>query len=247
MVIMNTQMNISLNNKVVLITWWSNGIGKACVELFKNNWAKVYSTYNSNGNNLLEWVEYKKISLDDYKKVENYINEILKIEWNIDILINNAWFWIWWRIDKLDEKWWDSVIDSNLKWTYTFSHFVSKNMINKKYWKILNIWSINWMRWREWSSSYNVSKAWIISLTKTMANELWLYNINVNCISPWYVDTEKQQSSTPEIIKKLIIQENAIKKYCTSFDVANLALFLVSDYSSSITGENVKIDCWQYI
>lgn len=103
------------------------------------------------------------------------------------------------------------------------------------------------MRWREWSSSYNVSKAWIISLTKTMANELWLYNINVNCISPWYVDTEKQQSSTPEIIKKLIIQENAIKKYCTSFDVANLALFLVSDYSSSITGENVKIDCWQYI
>jgi len=122
-------MNITLNNQVVLITWWSNGIGKACVELFKNSWAIIYTTYNSNKNNQFKWVNYKKISLDDYSEIQKYINEIIKIEWKIDVLINNAWFWIWSRIDKLNENWWDNVIDSNLKWTYNFSHFVSKNMI----------------------------------------------------------------------------------------------------------------------
>ena len=244
---MNLKMNIPLNNKVILITWWSNWIGKACVELFKKNWAIIYSTYYSNKNDLVEWVFYKKLELNNYKKIKNYVKEILLKEWKIDILINNAWFWIWWRIDNLDENWWDDVIESNLKWTYLFSHHVSKSMVENKYWKILNIWSINAMRWREWSSSYNVSKAWIISLTKTMANELGLYDINVNCISPWYVDTERQKSNTPEIIKKLIIQENAIKKYCTPIDVAYLVLFLISDLSSCITWENIKIDCWQYI
>jgi 3-oxoacyl-[acyl-carrier protein] reductase len=119
-------------------------------------------------------------------------------------------------------------------------------MVKQNSGKIINIGSINGMRGREGSLAYSTSKAGVEGFTKTIAKELGQYNINCNVVAPGYIDTDGQ-AKTSEIIKKVVLDECAIRRLTQPIEVANLVAFLASDKANNITGQVYKIDCGQYI
>ena len=118
--------------------------------------------------------------------------------------------------------------------------------INNNKGKIINIGSINGMRGREGSLAYSTAKAGIEGFTKTVAKELGKYNICCNIVAPGYINTDGQ-ANTSELIKKMVLDECAIRRLTEPVEVANLVLFLASSKANNITGQIYKIDCGQYI
>ena len=119
-------------------------------------------------------------------------------------------------------------------------------MIQQKEGKIITIGSINGLRGREGSIAYSTSKAGIIGLTKTMAKELGRYSICCNVVAPGFINTDGQ-AETSELIKKLVLDECAVRKLAEPVEIANLVLFLASNKANNITGQVYQIDCGQYI
>jgi 3-oxoacyl-[acyl-carrier protein] reductase len=102
------------------------------------------------------------------------------------------------------------------------------------------------MRGREGSIGYTTAKAGIEGFTKTMAKELGRYNINCNVVAPGFINTDGQKN-TSELIKKMVLDECAIKKLTDPIEIAYMVIFLCSDLSNNITGQVYKVDCGQYI
>ena len=118
-------------------------------------------------------------------------------------------------------------------------------MISNKKGKIISIGSINGIRGREGSIAYSTAKAGIIGFSKTVAKELGKYDITCNVVAPGYIDTEGQ-TNTSELIKKMVLDECAIRRLTEPVEVANLVLFLASEKANNITGQVYQIDCGQY-
>ncbi|HRU41253.1 MAG TPA: SDR family oxidoreductase, partial [Candidatus Diapherotrites archaeon] len=127
-----------------------------------------------------------------------------------------------------------------------YSKYASEIMIANKAGKIINIGSINGLRGREGSVAYSTAKAGIIGFTKTIAKELGKYNICCNVVAPGFINTDGQ-SNTSELIKKMVLDECAIRKLTEPAEIANLVLFLSSEKANNITGQVYQIDCGQYI
>ena len=159
-------------------------------------------------------------------------------------------------ITDLDEKEWKTVLDINLNGTFLLARAVAKSMIAKGGGgKILLVASMGGVKGMPGSAPYCVSKFGVIGLVKTLALELAKYNINVNAINPGAVTTNLRDNYYKEIAKAegITIEQAREKHYQKSLgaiplgrigtpeEMANLILFLVSDQSSYITGEDINI------
>ena len=161
----------------------------------------------------------------------------------IDILINNA------GIDKIQlstevtKKDWDEIINTNLYGTFYITQQVTKNMIQNKKGKIINISSI----WGQIGASmevvYSISKAGVDGLTKALANEWAKYNINVNAIAPGYMETDntkeirEDESRCAEILNRIPAQ-----RWGTPEDLAGAVVFLASNASNYVNGHILAVD-----
>ena len=138
------------------------------------------------------------------------------------------------------------MLGVTLKSCFNYAHAASKGFMENNYGKILCVGSINGLRGRIGSLSYNVAKAGIVGFVKTVASELGRFNVNVNAIAPGFIETDSQ-TKTPELIRDLVLKECAIKRLAEPEDIAPLVLFLCSDASGHITGQTIKIDAGQYM
>lgn len=242
-----------LKGKVAIITGGSKGLGKAILEKFLENDCKVVFTYLTSeeeaqkladqyGNNVLPI----KADASDYTMAKKVIDITINNFGKIDILINNVGLAKDKPIWLMDEERWDFGIANTLKPCFNYTRAVVNYFIQQKSGKIINIGSINGIRGREGSVSYCSAKSGIIGFTKTVAKELGEYNINVNVVAPGYIDTNGQEN-TSELIKKMVLNECAIRKLTKPNEIAELVEFLASDKSNNITGQVIKIDCGQYI
>ena len=237
-----------LNNKNVIITGASQGIGKKIAEL--------YSCYNSNiflisrNRTALEKIkdELKKksqiincysVDVLDSKKITNTIKDIYNKYKKIDVLINNAGITDDSLLATMSTKQWHSVINTNLHGTFNCTKSVVKYMIKQKSGKIINISSIIGQIGNKGQSNYAASKAGIVGFTKSLAKELGPRNINVNAINPGYIKTNMTLNIKNE--KEFLINI-PLKRYGLAEDVANLACFLGSEKSNYITGQAINID-----
>lgn len=237
----------------MLVTGGASGLGRILVDEFVKNGAKVCFTYRNS-------VEKAEMIAEKYKnqvlairadasieeEVQRAVEECLKVFGTIDVLVNNAASARDGGIEKINLEQFDYTIRNVLYPVFHYTKAVVPAFINNNKGKIINIGSINGMRGREGSLAYSTAKAGIEGFTKTVAKELGKYNICCNIVAPGYINTDGQ-ANTSELIKKMVLDECAIRRLTEPVEVANLVLFLASSKANNITGQIYKIDCGQYI
>ena len=244
-------INMKLENKVVLITGGSRGIGKAIGRLFAQHGAQVIIT-SKNGKLL------KKASVEingsfcimgnvkNEKDVKQIVTKTIKKFKKIDILINNAGVLPEMKpLHKITEKEWLDIIDVNLNGVFRFTKKVIPHM-QKNGGSIINIASDAGLKAFEnfYADGYSAAKAAVIHLTKVWALEYAKYNIRVNCISAAVVDTDMTQKfwlNSKKMIK-LTTKEHPLGRIGKVEDIANAALYFASDDSSWTTGAILPVD-----
>lgn len=236
----------NFQNKVVLITGATNGIGKEILEAFLKTNATIIATGNSTTEkNFLKIydknkIDYYQTDFNNEKSSKNFIKKLKKYK-KIDICINNA------GINKINyiaeiSNEFDDILKVNLKIPFQITKVVSDIMKKNKYGKIINISSIWGKKSKEKRISYSTSKYALNGLTISSSIELAKYNILVNSISPGFVDTKltRRVLSKKEInqIKKQI----PIGRLAKPSEIAPLILFLTSDLNTYITGQIIYVD-----
>jgi 3-oxoacyl-[acyl-carrier protein] reductase len=238
---------MKLDEKVALITGASRGIGRAISKIFALEGARVVINYNKSKNDALSLVEeiknqggevlLVKADVSKSDEVKRMVQKTLDKFGRIDILVNNAGVLIPIEFLDITEEIWDKTMDVNLKSAYLCSKEVAPIMLNQKKGKIINIASISGLAERTAvrNTSYTVSKAGMIGLTRSLAVNLGP-KINVNTICPGITDTDMAALLGPERIKAGV-EESILKRIAKPEEIARTALFLVSDESDIITGE----------
>ena len=240
-----------LKGKVALVTGGSRGIGSSiCLELARAG-ARVIINYSSSlegANKVLEDIksiggeaEIVKFDVSDTEVVEKEIKILLDNHERIDILVNNAGITRDSLFMRMKEDQWDQVFDINAKGVFNCTKNIVRSMVKNKYGKIINITSIVGEMGNAGQVNYSSTKSAIMGFTKSLAKELGSKNINVNAVSPGFIETEITDV-LPDNIKEQYKEKIPLSRFGQPEDIAKAVLFLASDDSSYITGEVLKIN-----
>jgi 3-oxoacyl-[acyl-carrier protein] reductase len=240
-----------VENKVVIVTGASRGIGKAIATLFAESGAHVAFTYLSSvekGQALEKELSAYGIKAkgyrsdaSNYQESEDLVNAVVEDFGAIDILINNAGITRDGLLMRMSEEQWDEVMRVNLKSVFNLTKAATKPMMKAKSGSIINLTSIVGIKGNAGQANYAASKAGIIGFTKSVALELGSRNIRCNAIAPGFIETEmtgELNEATVEEWKKSI----PLKRGGQAQEVANVCLFLGSDLSSYVTGQTIQVD-----
>lgn len=242
---------MKLDNKVVLITGGSRGIGKAISKLFVAEGAHVVIT-SKNIKKLQQTAKeidcsfFVVADIRKEKDVKNVINKIIRKFGRIDILVNNAGILPKMKpLHKINEKEWNEIIDVNLTGQFRFTKSVIPHM-KKTGGSIINISSDAGLKAFEnfYADAYVASKAAMIMLTKSWAIEYATDNIRVNCVCAAVVDTDMTNSFwlDTKMKRKITSAAHPLGRIGTGQDIANAVLYFASDDSSWTTGAILPVD-----
>ncbi len=241
---------MELVGKVALVTGGAQGIGKAVALLLARNGAdSVVSDVNleraEETSREIQSLGRKamaiKADVSRVGDVEGMVQAILEKFGKIDILINNAGIARDKLILRMTEEDWDAVLGVNLKGTFNCTKAVIKHMSKQRSGKIVNIASVVGEMGNAGQANYSASKAGVIGFTKTVAREFAQRGINVNAIAPGYIQTP-MTDVLPDKAKEELKRMIPMERMGQPEDVAQAALFLVSEASSYITGHVLNVN-----
>jgi 3-oxoacyl-[acyl-carrier protein] reductase len=180
---------------------------------------------------------------DAFAQVDRYLEQqtTLNKSKNLDVLINNAGITRDGLVLRLSESDWDAVMAVNLKGAFLCSQQALKRMIRLDKSYIINIASVVGLHGNIGQANYAASKAGIIALTKTLAQEYAARNVLVNAIAPGFIQTAMTDRLSPEI-RELVRSRIALQRFGTPEDVAHLASFLMSGNADYLTGRVIVLD-----
>jgi 3-oxoacyl-[acyl-carrier protein] reductase len=236
--------------RYALVTGGSRGIGRAvCIKLVSLN-LKILVNYKSNEQEALETLaminqaggsgELMRFDVSDPSQVESAVNN-----WNeqhkdeyIEVLVNNAGI----RKDVLlmwmeDDQWHD-VINTNLNGFFYVTRALLKNMLFKKYGRIINMVSLSGLKGLPGQVNYSAAKAAVIGATKALAQEIGKKNVTVNAVAPGFIKSDMTRDLNENELKSMI----PLNRFGLPEEVAELVCFLASEKSSYITGEIISIN-----
>ena len=239
-----------LKDKVSIITGGARGIGKAIALRFAEEGSNIAicdvnpealeaaeKDISAKGRSVLA----EKVDVTKFDEVSKFIQKVLDKFSKINILINNAGITRDGLLVRMADGDWDAVLNVNLKGAFNCAKAVARPMMKDRAGKIVNVASIIGIVGNSGQANYAASKGGVIAFTKSIAKELASRNINVNAIAPGFIETD-MTAKLPDDVKNAIMKTIPLGKWGTAFDVANLALFLVSDASAYITGQVIKVD-----
>lgn len=243
--------NLSLENKVAVVTGGSRGIGRAIALKFAENGAAVVINYNSSPGAAEDAV--KKITeaggkaaafkadVSDFKQAEALIKFTIETFGDLGILVNNAGITRDQLIMMMPEADWDAVINTNLKSAFNCSKAAVKHMMRKRTGRIINIASVAGQMGNPGQTNYSASKGGQIAFTKALAREVAARNVTVNAIAPGFVDTEILDAMPPETLEAALKLVPLGRKGKPE-EIAFAAAFLASDGAAYITGQVLGVD-----
>ena len=242
----------SLKNKTVIITGGASGIGSSIVENFLQQGSKVAfldkeielgNQLVSKLNNYDHEALFKVCDLKNINQLQNSIKEISTKLGSISILINNAANDERHHIDDVTPEFWDERMHLNLRHYFFASQIAYKDMKKIGSGAIVNIGSFSWILNQGNMPGYTTAKSAIMGLTRTLARDLGVHNIRVNCVVPGWIITERQKKLwlTPEAEKEQL-ERQCIKRMLMPEDIAKPVLFFASEQSSGCTAQNYIVD-----
>ena len=239
-----------LEGKVALVTGATRGIGRAIALKFAEQGANVAFTYLSSSaaaESLIAEIEALGVkavayasNAADFDGAHNVVDQVLAEFGQIDILVNNAGQTKDGLMLRMSEEQWDSIIDTNLKSAFNFTHAVTTPMARRRSGVIVNISSVVGTNGNAGQCNYSASKAGLIGLTMSYAKEMGGRGIRCNAIAPGFITTDMTDKLN-DSIKESIISSVTLGRMGNVDEIANAALFLASDMSSYITGETIKV------
>ena len=240
-----------LEGKVAVVTGASGGIGRAIALAFGKAGASVAVHYNGNEAKAAAVkaeieeaggkAEIFRCNVADFDACSDFIKSVVKTFGKIDILVNNAGITRDGLVMGMSEEDFDAVIDTHLKGSFNCIRFASRQMMRKKYGRIINITSVSGVAGNAGQANYSASKAGLIGLTKSVAKELASRNITANAIAPGFVKTEMTDVLSDEV-KEAAMKQIPLGRFAEPEDIANAAVFLASDMASYITGQVLLVD-----
>lgn len=243
-----------LKGKRALITGGTSGLGRqialsfaeegAHVAIFGTNLqrAKEVAQKIQEGRDASDqkvWFETLDVSKKD--QVNEAVERLMTAWGGVDILVNCAGITRDKLFMKMTEEDWDQVMDINLKSVYNLCHALVRPMMKARYGKIINVSSVIGLTGNPGQVNYSASKLGMVGLTRSLAKELALRNINVNCIAPGFFETPMTDALTDEQ-KKGILNRVPMGRLGHPKEIAHAAVFLASSMSDYITGQVLTVD-----
>ena len=243
-------MNL-LAGKTAVVTGAARGIGKALALKFASEGANVAFTdlvIDENGKQTEEEIAAYGVKAKgyasnaaDFAQTEEVINKIKEDFGSIDILVNNAGITKDGLMMRMSEAQWDAVIAVNLKSAFNFIHATLPIMMRQRSGSIINMASVVGVHGNAGQANYAASKAGLIALAKSIAQEVGSRGIRANAIAPGFIETA-MTAALPEEVRADWCKKIPLRRGGQVEDIANVALFLASDMSSYVTGQVIQVD-----
>ena len=243
-----------LNEKLVLVTGASRGIGKAIALTMGGAGATVIgtATSESGANNISKIFSDNKISgkgmkldVTDNEQVSNLVKNIGEDFGSVDILVNNAGITRDNILLRMKEDEWEDIINTNLSSVYKMSKSVLRGMIKKRSGRIISITSVVGAMGNAGQSNYGAAKAGIIGFTKSLAREVGVRGVTVNAIAPGFIETD-MTNSLPDDQKEALTAQIPMGRLGTADEVAQAVLFIAGEGGSYITGQTLHVNGGMY-
>ncbi len=240
-----------LEGKTALITGASRGIGKAIALKFASEGANIAFT-DLNRDENMEATEKELEALGvkakgyasnaaDFAQTETVVADVKNDFGSIDVLVNNAGITKDGLMMRMSEAQWDAVINVNLKSAFNFIHAVLPIMMRQRSGSIINMASVVGVHGNAGQSNYAASKAGLIALAKSIAQEVGSRGIRANAIAPGFIETA-MTAALPEEVRKEWATKIPLRRAGQVADIANVATFLASDLSSYVSGQVIQVD-----
>ena len=244
-----------LEGKVALVTGAARGIGKALAVKFANEGADVAFTDLALNDDMMAGIKATEAEIAalgvkcigyagnaaDFAETEKVVAQIKADFGHIDILVNNAGITKDGLMLRVTEAQWDAVINVNLKSAFNFTHALIPIMMRQRGGSIINMASVVGVHGNAGQANYSASKAGMIALAKSVAQEMGPKGIRANAIAPGFIETAMTAALSDDIkadwMKKIPLRRGGKPE-----DIADVATFLASDLSSYVTGQVIQVD-----
>ena len=240
-----------LTEKVALVTGAARGIGRAVAMRYAEEGAdvafvvqKADERASSLEAELLAYGVRAKAyvaNVSDFELVKQLVAQVKADFSRIDILVNNAGITKDGLMLRMTESQWDDVINVNLKSAFNFVHAVAPVMLSQRSGSIINMSSVVGVHGNAGQANYSASKAGMIALTKSIAQEFGARGVRANAIAPGFIETD-MTAKLPETLREEWCRTIPLRRGGTTSDVASVALFLASDMASYVTGQVIQVD-----
>lgn len=240
-----------LKGKKALVTGSSRGIGRKIVEVFLANGAEVWGLCSkpSAAKAELEAMAAEKgtafheicANVGDAEQLSEVVKAALAEAGNFDILVNNAGITRDGLSFRMKMEDWQNVLNVNLTGTFVITQIVSNAMLKARSGSIINMSSIVGVHGGAGQVNYSASKAGLIGYSKSLAKEVGVRGIRVNCIAPGFIETDMTAVLKEDYVKAML-DTVPMKRGGKPEDIANVALFLASDMASYVTGQVIGVD-----
>ena len=240
-----------LTGKTALVTGAARGIGKAIALKFAQEGANIaFTDLVIDENGKATEAEIAELGVKakgyasnaaDFAQSEEVVKLVKEDFGSVDILVNNAGITKDGLMLRMTEQQWDAVIGVNLKSAFNFIHAAIPVMMRQRGGSIINMASVVGVHGNAGQANYAASKAGMIALAKSVAQEMGPKGIRANAIAPGFIDTAMTQELSDEVRKEWMNQI-PLRRGGTVEDVANCALYLASDLSSYVSGQVIQVD-----
>lgn len=244
-----------LSGKTALITGAARGIGKAIALKFAEEGANIAFTDLVLNDEMAAGLEATRKEIEavgvkcnayagnaaDFEETEAIVKKIKEEMGAIDILVNNAGITKDGLMLRMTEAQWDAVINVNLKSAFNFIHACTPIMMRQKGGSIINMASVVGVHGNAGQCNYAASKAGLIALAKSIAQEMGAKGIRANAIAPGFIETA-MTAQLPDEVRKEWAKKIPLRRAGQVADIANTAVYLASDLSSYVSGQVIQVD-----
>ena len=243
-----------LNEKIVLVTGASRGIGQAIAINLGEAGATVIGTATSeegaknisktfSNNSILG--KGMKLDVTDNNQITDLLKAVTDEFGSVDILVNNAGITRDNILVRMKEEEWDEIINTNLSSVYKMSKAVLRGMMKKKAGRIISITSVVGSMGNSGQANYAAAKAGIMGFTKSLAREVGSRGITVNTVAPGFIQTD-MTNALPDEQKKTLASQIPMARLGTVDEIAQTVLFLAGESGSYITAQTIHVNGGMY-